>query len=340
MKTRRLSILLIFMLVAVLFCGCGDSSSFPEGEDYSQAELLLGAVNRFAGVVTTSGETKVEKDESKTVASISVAAGDSVKQGEVLFTYDGSQAQNEYDKAVIELQQLQITLESYNAQKAQLEAEKAAAPAEEQLAYTVQIQEVDTTIRETSYSISQKEKEVADLQNGLGQLEVLSPADGKVQSINTEGGTDQNGNPLPFIVLAKTNVYRVKAMINETNISDLAAGDEVLVRSRINDQTWTGKISSIDYDNPVQSSSSYDGTASESTSSKYPVYVELDNSEGLMLGQHVFIEKEITEPATNESPEMEGTDNMEMPDGEEVPGGQPAPVAEEIPANVQNEVTP
>ena len=231
MKLRRLSIISFILIAVMLLAGCASSATtFPEESEYSPEALALGTVNRFAGVVIASGETKIEKDESRNIASIAVSAGDSVIAGQVLFTYDGSQAQNNYDKAAIELQQMQITLESYTAQKSQLEAEKAAASQEEQLAYTVQIQELDTTIRETSYNITLKQKEVDALKAGLGELEVKAPSDGKIQSVNSEGGTDANGNPLPFMVLVRTKAYRVKAQISEENISDLSIGDPVLIR--------------------------------------------------------------------------------------------------------------
>ena len=304
MKLRRLSIISFILIAVMLLAGCASSATtFPEESEYSPEALALGTVNRFAGVVIASGETKIEKDESRNIASIAVSAGDSVIAGQVLFTYDGSQAQNNYDKAAIELQQMQITLESYTAQKSQLEAEKAAASQEEQLAYTVQIQELDTTIRETSYNITLKQKEVDALKAGLGELEVKAPSDGKIQSVNSEGGTDANGNPLPFMVLVRTKAYRVKAQISEENISDLSIGDPVLIRSRVTDQTWKGTVASIEFDNPVQSQSgSYDGMSMETASaSKYPVYVDLESSDGLMLGQHVFIEKE--SPSDSGNPE-------------------------------------
>lgn len=69
-----------------------------------------------------------------------------------------------------------------------------------------------------------------------------------------------------------------------------------MLRSRVDDsQTWTGTVSEIDTENPDTSGSSgvyYYGAATDDTtsSSNYPFYIELDSTEGLMLGQHVLIE--------------------------------------------------
>ena len=289
MKKLLLITISLLCLLALSACGSGSSSNFPNEDEYSSEQLEIGSVNRFAGVIVASGETRVEKDENKTLASVSVAAGDTVTQGQVLFTYDSAQAQLDYDKAAIELEQLNISLQSYSEQKSSLEAEKTNAGEGEQLSYTIQIQELETSIRETSYNISLKQKEVEKLANALNNLEVKAPTAGKVQSVNTEGGTDANGSPLPFIVIMQTNAFRVKAYINEENAGDLSLGAPVTVRSRVSDDTWQGTVSSIDFENPIQSASDM-GDSDVSSSSKYPAYIELSNSDGLMLGQHVFVE--------------------------------------------------
>ena len=62
-----------------------------------------------------------------------------------------------------------------------------------------------------------------------------------------------------------------------------------------------GTMGSVDVNNGTSDDSSNDmymGMASTSsddqtTSTSYPFYVELDSSENLMLGQHVYIERDI-----------------------------------------------
>ncbi|MBR2695885.1 MAG: HlyD family efflux transporter periplasmic adaptor subunit [Parasporobacterium sp.] len=308
MAIRKFFIVLLLLMTSLIAAGCAgeNSSSFPDESEYSEDLLALGSVNRYAGVVVGSGETTIEKDESRTISSIQVSAGDTVSAGQVLFTYDGAKDQLAYDQAAIELEQMRLTLDSYGTQRSELESEKAAAPESEQLSYTIQIQELDTTIREESYNITLKEKEVANLQNSIGELEVKAPVSGKVQSINPEGGTDANGNPLPFMILVRTSTYRIKAYANEETISELQPGMKILVRSRTDTNTWTGKIESIDYKkpSPAQGGDYDEADPDTSVSSKYPVYVELDSSDGLMLGQHVFIEPIAEEPAVDTQEEV------------------------------------
>jgi HlyD family secretion protein len=67
-------------------------------------------------------------------------------------------------------------------------------------------------------------------------------------------------------------------------------------------QVWYGVIDSIDWENPVKNSSnSYyvsDSGDDMTTASKYPFYVVLDNTDGLLLGQHVYIEPDYGQEET------------------------------------------
>lgn len=324
MKRTFIAFITASIAALLLFSGCQSepASEFP-GEDatYSEDVANLGVSNRFAGIVTSSGETKIEKDESRAIAKVKVSAGDTVKKGQVLFVYDSEQAQLNYDKANLELEQLNYSIQSYNDQKAVLEKEKASAGEGEQLSYTIQIQEIDTNIREAEYNIKAKEKEVAKLKDGLKNLKVKSPINGKVQSINAEGSMDSNGSELPYMVLMNTGLYRVKAYINETNAMELYEGAKVIVRSRKNDSTWTGTVTMVDFNSPASSQQGYmsEDITEVSSSSKYPFYVELDDDTGLLLGEHVYVEVDV-EFSVPEPEDAEGEDGMEFAD-EAMPEG-------------------
>ncbi|MBQ0026603.1 MAG: efflux RND transporter periplasmic adaptor subunit [Lachnospiraceae bacterium] len=83
--------------------------------------------------------------------------------------------------------------------------------------------------------------------------------------------------------------YRVEGKINEYNANSLPFGAQVIIRSRINEETtWAGTVDYVDYENPVSGQNGYYGFGE--TATKYPFYVTVETSEGLMLGQHVYIE--------------------------------------------------
>ena len=88
--------------------------------------------------------------------------------------------------------------------------------------------------------------------------------------------------------------------MNENNASVLTEGTAVVIRSRVSDQTWKGSISSIDWNNAQQSRSDY-GDSDTAMSSKYPFYVTLEgDGEGLLMGQHVYIEPDYGQEDTQD----------------------------------------
>ena len=306
---KKLSLLLAAVLLLTAFAGCGKK---VEGEASVQSVAMIcglgstGRAERFAGVVSARSETEIKKDEDKVVDEILVAEGDNVTAGQVLFTYDMQQVELNLEKGQLELEQLRNTKTAKETEKAQLEADKAKAPASEQLSYTLEIQEADTAIREAEYNISLKEKEVQKLAEALDHLEVTSPVDGRVQSLNEDGATDNYGNPLPFMSVMETGTYRIKGYLNENNAGSLFEGTPVVIRSRRDGTlTWSGSVSKIDWESPTQDNGSNGmyamadtGAEGEMTNTtKYPFYIELDDAEGLMLGQHVYIEPDYGQDA-------------------------------------------
>ena len=71
----------------------------------------------------------------------------------------------------------------------------------------------------------------------------------------------------------------------------------MIVCSRVDEPTWKGTVASVKTDETAEEEGSssgedygmYEGSGSESASA-YNFYVELDNAEGLLMGQHVFLE--------------------------------------------------
>lgn len=306
MKKFAVIALAAVMLLSTL-AGCGANA---EGEASVQSVSMIcglsstGLVDRFAGMVTSQNETQVKKDDTATVDTILVKVDQEVKAGDALFTYDMSQAQLDLEKAQLELDSLKNELESKKQEKAQLEKDKDAASSDDQMQYTLEIRQVNTDILQKEYDISVKAKDIEKLQNAVKNVTVTSPVTGRVKSINEKGGTDQTGNPLPFMTIVETSGFRVKGYVNENNAGTLTEGTAVVIRSRVSDQTWKGTISMIDWANAQQSNqnSYYDGGSDDtSSSSKYPFYVELENSDGLLLGQHVYIEPDYGQDAEQDA---------------------------------------
>ena len=123
--------------------------------------------------------------------------------------------------------------------------------------------------------------------------EVRAETAGRVQSINEQD--NENYDPSkPYITLVETAKYSIKGTVSEQFAASLYPGMPMVVRSRTDESVlWYGQIEMIDTDNPVQNNNMmYYGSDEFTSTSKYPFYVKLDSDEGLMLGQHVYIEPE------------------------------------------------
>ncbi len=306
MKKFAVIVLAAVMLLSTL-AGCGASA---EGEASVQSVSMIcgfgatGLVDRFAGMVTAQSETQIKKADNTTVDTILVKVDQEVKAGDALFTYDMSQAKLDLEKAQLELEQMKNELESKKQEKERLEKDKAAASADNQMQYTLELRQVTTDILEKEYNISLKGKDIEKLQNTVKNVTVTAPVTGRVKSINENGGSDQSGKPLPFMTIVETTGFRVKGYVNENNAGALTEGTNVVVRSRVSDQTWKGTISMIDWENAQQGSQNRDydsGSDDTAVSSKYPFYVELENSDGLLLGQHVYIEPDYGQAAEEDA---------------------------------------
>lgn len=294
MKKWLAAVLTVVLLLGLAGCGDEEAAVYVQSvqEIVGMGSIALG--DKFPGMVVSENVTEIQKDNNKTVAEILVKEGDDVAPGQELFSYDSDELQLTLDKQKLELEQMQTQIESYKDQIAALEKEKKTAPQNDQLQYTVQIQSLQADQKETEFNIKAKEAEIAQSESILENITVLSPVAGRVQSIS-ENGTDNYGNPLPYITIQQTGSYRIKGTIGELQRGSLMEGTRMRILSRMNDREfWTGTVTMVDYENPSQGTGNemYYGSYvdSMSSSSKYPFYVELDSAEGLILGQHVYLE--------------------------------------------------
>ena len=297
-------ILALAMLLGVA-AGCGESNGEASVQSVSMICGLgsAGLTDRFAGVVSALGETNIKKDDSLTIGEIKVKVGDAVNVGDVLITYDMSRLQLDLEAAQLELESLKSQLADKEDEKEQAEtALNSTVDDAERNRTLLQIRQINLEIRNTNSSIASKSRDIEKLQGSMKTASVKAEVAGEVKSVNPDGGTDNQGNPLPLICIVQTGGFRVKGYVNENNASVLNEGAQVIIRSRVSDQTWKGTISSIDWNNPAQSSNNYyydSGSSDTGNSSKYPFYVELSSSDGLLMGQHVYIEPDLGQDAQN-----------------------------------------
>ena len=250
--------------------------------------------DRFGGMVVSEYMAEIQKDGDRTIEEILVKEGDDVKEGDPLFSYDTEELQLTLDKQKLELEQMKASILNYQDQIQKLEKELNRVSGNAKLQYTIQIQTTQVDLKETELKIKTKEAEVQKSQEILENATVTAPVTGRVQAINASG-TSQDGEPAPYITIQKTGAYRVKGILGELQRGAITEGSRMQILSRTDpDEVWTGEVSLVDYENPVKNDNmgmmGPGGNDEMTSSSQYPFYIKLDTTEGLMMGQHVYLQ--------------------------------------------------
>lgn len=282
-------------------------SDTVEGSVYvdSVAKIMdpdVGGTNqRFSGVIEPQKTWKIEASSDKKVKDIFVEEGDQVKAGQDLFTYDTAEAEENLVEAEIELDRLTSDIETTRKQIENMKTELSKVTGEdERLEYTNLIQTKENSLKKSEYDLKKQNVTIEQLKNSIANSTVQSEMDGVIQKINEDAGSNSSyygygsDDSNAFMTVLATGNYRVKGTANEQNRNAVQQGLPVIVHSRVNDDdVWSGIMGSLDTENTAQQNTDYyyyGGGSNDNSSSNYNFYVDLDSSDGLILGQHVYIE--------------------------------------------------
>ncbi|MBQ6145699.1 MAG: HlyD family efflux transporter periplasmic adaptor subunit [Clostridia bacterium] len=273
-----------------------------EGTVYVQSVSTItgvgpaGSRSRYSGVVEAKNVVKVDPDKDLTVKECFVSAGDKVKKGAPLFSYDVESMQIAFEQLQLDIMGLENGIQTglEKAERLKTKLDRAAEYKKYEIQMDIQTQELD--IRKKEYELTGKRKQAANMEAALQNATVRSPVTGTVRSVkSTQGGGQDYGDgsqDTAYITIVAGNDYCVKGTVSEQTIHTLQEGMDVRILSRINDDVWPGRIYKINTEETKQNSNRYyyyDGGSGEQAS-KYEFFVELDSSEGLLMGQHVYIE--------------------------------------------------
>lgn len=258
--------------------------------------------SRYMGVVESQEVKNVDKASDKKVKEILVSEGDMVEEGDALFAYDTEDMTLTLRQLELELTSINNNISNANAEIATLNKERNEADSDEKIQYTAQIQSLQAQVNQYYYDASSKQLEIDRQKAAIENNEVYAPMSGIIKEINEDAqGTSGdnydyyggNQDTKHFISIMAVGDYRIKATSNEMNVRSMYEGMPMLIRSRIDDSVvWTGVISSIDLEHPENDNNNgmYYMESQGEQATKYPFYISLDSTDGLMLGQHVYVE--------------------------------------------------
>ena len=263
--------------------------------------------SRYMGTVESQEVKGVNRDADKKIKELYVKEEDEVKEGDVLFEYDTESMELQLRQLELELTSINNNITTLNQQISSLVSEKAAAPAEEQLGYSAQIQNLQAQVNQANYDASAKQLEIDRQKLSMENTKVVAPMDGIIKTINENNSTsssddnssydNSNNNSSDstsnaYITIMAKGDYRIKATASELTVRSMSEGQSMIIRSRVDDTTWTGTVTKIDLEHPDNGNNNdnYMMGSGGTTATKYPFYISLDSAEGLMLGQHVYVE--------------------------------------------------
>lgn len=309
MRLKIAAMLLVLAMafsVTAVLSGCGEDS----GETVTVQSISMitdagntGVVDRMAGKVISSNTLEIYKKSDQKVVELNVKVGDEVRSGEILFSYDEESLKLAHEKLLLEKEQYENLIKTINQKIDSLKRSSNSGSEEARLENSIQLQTAQIELKEAEYQLAGMDDKIKEAEELIDKADYVIDIDGRVQSVNEEG-TGENGEKKPFITVVETGAFRVEAKVSEMNLSMISVGDRVIVRSRSDkNRIWHGEISQIKLDTPESGSEQsgyYDGYYSGNQSgdsmtqtSSYPFYVTLDDAEGLILGQHVFVEPDV-----------------------------------------------
>ena len=276
-----------------------------EGTVYVQSVSVITGVgpagqrNRYSGVVEAKNVVKLDPDKDLTVKECFVAAGDKVVKGQRLFSYDVESMQIAFEQLQLDILGLENGIQTGEAKVESLKKKLATVKEFKKYEIQMDIQTEELEVRKKKYELSGKTKQAEDMEEALKNTVVYSPVTGTVRSVKTGDSSGQDyysyggsTEDTAYITIVAGNDYCVKGTVSEQTIHTLQEGMDVRILSRVDDSIWPGRIYKINTEETKQNGSRYYyyDSGSGEQASKYDFFVELDNNEDLLMGQHVYIE--------------------------------------------------
>ncbi|MBR1573041.1 MAG: HlyD family efflux transporter periplasmic adaptor subunit [Lachnospiraceae bacterium] len=296
---KIIAIILIVVIVAVVVLGVYIARKGKELID--DIDTAYGDTmeynNYYSGVVEAQKTWNINLDSSRELDQTYVSEGDIVTVGQPLLLYKVTEQQTQLASKRLEIESLSNEITEYNNQIVSLQGQLEGASEMMKLEISSQISDCNASIKQAQMSQKTLNAEIADLQKTIDNATVVSKMDGVVKSISENTGNSGE----PYMVILATGQYRVKASVDELNVSMLSEGMEVEVHSRVDEnKVWKGKISEINTGETNNQTNNNGGGMEYSTDSsgvmnsengatKYTFYVTMDDTTGLLLGQHVYV---------------------------------------------------
>lgn len=287
---EKLRTMALGLALALGLSACSGSSEPVPVERVDTLTAISTVTDQFAGVVVSDHSVTVAKEADKAVKELLVKEGQQVSEGQELFCYDSDELQLTLDKQELDMDRLEAEIDDLKDQITAVEKEiKNTKDSDTKTQLNIQLRQLEMELTSSSYEQEDLETDIEYTEKMLKNVHVYSTITGTIRKID-------DSNPDQYITIQQSGAYRVKGTLNEMSMGmGVMEGALVQIVSRMDpSKVWTGTIEMVDYENAEQNSynTMYYGVSGDgtNTTSNYPFYVALDSTDGLLLGQHVYIQ--------------------------------------------------
>ena len=279
--------------------------------DIGQSASDMGYMNNeYGGSVSVSRQQQIWVNEEQKIKEINVQAGDVVKAGDLILTFDSTAAMLALEIKRTEVAMAEASVKALENELKVLENTTPVSPNPddpETPSDADEDEEIEYTEEELKEAIKAKKSEIKDaqIQAQLMQIEyeiamyqsanseVYALFDGVVKEVSDEETAKLNNTPVVTVATAKG--YTVNSTIGEAMLTKVKVGDRVSMNSYENGMTYTGVVSEIGT-TPTQTDS-YGGYAQ----SYYPVKIALDDETDVTPDMYMNIAYDLNSDEQNSS---------------------------------------
>ena len=277
MKAIKLSIIILFLVIVLLFMGCGSAPQQAPVTDVVPVKTAAVTQQELSIPIYTSGRLypkamiKLSLKVGGIIGKLYADEGDTVKKGQLLALLNLAEIEGNYNQA------------RNGWLKTQRDLERVKNLYKDRAATLEQLQNC-----ETAFEVAESTMEIARF--NLDHSRIVAPANGKIlKRLAEEGEMTGVGTPI-FLFGSTENQWVVKAGVSERDIVRVALKDSVSVRfDAYPAREFNGVVSEI-------------SQAIDQASGTFEVEIALDNldEDGIKLAAG-FVAKARIEPSARET---------------------------------------
>ncbi|NLI11648.1 efflux RND transporter periplasmic adaptor subunit [Pelotomaculum propionicicum] len=278
---KRLTVLLLFFLLASLLSGCGGKK--PAGSESSATAVEVVTVtktdmNKFfntSGKIEAAGKATIAPKVTGRVAAVNVKLGDQVEKGQVLFQIEAKDAYNQLtqSRATLGMSQVSYDTAVQALKDAQSNYDRYKALFESGAVSNNDLEQAETKLVNAQLSLEQcrqqmnKDQATLDIaQDNYYDYSVTAPIAGLVGEVNVENGEMVNSQK-DAAVIVNIDTVKVEASVPESVVNTIKPGSKVTVTIASLNKSVEGTVTAV-------------APKTDATTMGYPVEVTIANPDG------------------------------------------------------------